>query len=371
MAVITVAALVACGAPAARADWQLPELMISVWGGPHDEATAAAFADAGFNTVMCNQDQLDACRRHGLKALVMDATPEQAKTLGNAPAVWGFFVRDEPKPEEFAQVAEPVAAFHAAAPNRPAYVNLMAYMPLDQYLNTVHPRFLSYDYYQWWWGTQNHFGRLAAHREAALGAGIPLICWVEANADPRWEWGKPGATYLPDNAAKLRQSVYTALAYGVKGIQWFVGPLVFETGEGGVLLPKLTQAGEDIKAINAELAALGPELLPLRSVGVTLGPGLGDQGSVPPAEPWVTSKTSRLVIGQFGGPGGEEAALVVNGDVQHARRAVLHLQGEPEGFQRFDAAKRKWERLPAEQVAGDVIARMTLEAGEGVLIRRQ
>jgi len=370
MVILTLAGLVAGGAGPSEQGRQLEELMVSVWGGPHDEATARAFADAHFNTVMCGRDQLDLCRRYGLKAIVMDATPQQAKALGDDPAVWGFYVRDEPKADEFEQVAGPVAEFHQAAPNRPAYVNLMAWMPLDQYLSTVRPRFLSYDYYQWWWGTQNHFGRLAAHREAALQAGIPLICWVEANADPRWEWGKPGATYLPDNAPKLRQSVYTALAYGVQGIQWFVGPLVFEQGEGGLLRPTLTQAGEDIKQINAELEALGPELLSLRSAGVTLGPRLGDQGSVPPVDTWVWSKTSRLVVGLFEGPRGERAAMVVNADVERARRAVLHLRGGPDGFRLFDRVERRWVRLATRQVAGASIAELDLPPGDGALIRR-
>ena len=46
-----------------------------------------------------------------------------------------------------------------------------AWMDLKQYFTAVRPKFLSYDYYQWWWGTQNHFGRLEAHRAACQPAG--------------------------------------------------------------------------------------------------------------------------------------------------------------------------------------------------------
>jgi len=181
--------------------WQMTEFMISGWGAPTDEATAQAFVDAGFDTVMCKVEGLELCRTHGLKGILFDATPEFAARHQGDEAIWGYYVQDEPKAEEFAQAGERLAAFQAADPTHPGYVNLMAWMDLGQYFATVKPWFLSYDYYQWWWGPQNHFGRLAAHRQAALEAGVPLICWVEANADKRYEWGEAGAGYLPDNAA--------------------------------------------------------------------------------------------------------------------------------------------------------------------------
>ncbi|MGC9316856.1 MAG: hypothetical protein ACP5KN_02325, partial [Armatimonadota bacterium] len=158
---------------------------------------ARAVADAGFNTVMCPAEHLDLCDQHGLRVIVRDVTPEQARALRDHPAVWGWFVQDEPK--EPPSVADRVCAFHEADPDHPAYVNLMAWHDLDAYIGAVHPRVLSYDYYQWWWNPAHHFGRLEAHRRAALEAGIPLICWVEANADPRWEWGEKGQTRLWDN----------------------------------------------------------------------------------------------------------------------------------------------------------------------------
>ena len=133
------AILVAPVIAASAQEWEMDEFMISLWGGPTDEATAAALADAHFNTVMCGSGQLDLCRQHGLKALVMDATPETAAALADDPAVWGFYVQDEPKAEEFEAAGERMAAFHAAAPGRPGYVNLMAWMDLGQYLRTVRP----------------------------------------------------------------------------------------------------------------------------------------------------------------------------------------------------------------------------------------
>jgi hypothetical protein len=346
---------------AAHADWKMDPFMISLWGGPVDEATAKTFADAGFNTVMAPYDKLELCRKYGLKAMVMNATPEMAAKHKDDPAIWGWFVRDEPQEKEFKDVAVPVAKLQEADPNHPAYVNLMAWMNLKAYIDTVKPRFLSYDYYQWWWGTQNQFGRLEVHRKAALEAKIPLICWVEANADPRWEWGKPGATYLPDNQVKLRQSVYTALVYGVKGIQWFVESLIFEHDKAGKMLPKLQPAGEDIKAINGELQALGPTLVKLTSTGVYHTDPVPPGGSAFPADLWVQAKGRHLTLGLFTDEAGTSYIMVVNRDITMKRPVTLSFGRPVAEVDRFDRQTRQWVSMPE--------ARMMLKAGDGELLR--
>ena len=353
------------------ADWEMNKFLISFWGGPHDEATARAVASANFNTVMCNADKLDLCRECGLRAIVMDATPELAATLQSDPAVWGHYVQDEPNAEQFEAAAERVAAFRKADPTRPGYVNLMAWMDLDQYLRTVRPKFLSYDYYQWWWGTHNHFGRLEAHRRAALEARIPLICWVEANADKRWEWGEEGATYLPDNAEKLRQSVYTSLAYGVKGIQWFNWTLIFELDENRRILPALKRSGEDIAAINAELQALGPILVELRSVDVFHTEPLPDDTKPIPADCWIEAAGKALVLGMFKDAQDNDYLMVVNRDVEHGEWAVVRFLRPVDRVEKFDRQAGKWVRLPMQVGSGSPTVELILRAGDGDLLRIQ
>lgn len=357
------AALVLAGT--AHAECRMDQFMVSLWGGPVDEATAQTFADAHFNTVMAKLDKLELCRKHGLKVMGMDGTPELAAKYAGDAAVWGWYVRDEPSAEQFKQVAEPMAKFQAADPNHPGYVNLMAWMNLGAYLETVKPKLLSYDYYQWWWGTQNHFGRLEAHRAAALKAGIPLICWVEANADPRWEWGKPGATYLPDNMPKLRQSVYTALAYGVKGIQWFVESLIFEHGEGGKLLPKLQRAGEDIRTINGELATLGPVLVKLRSTGVYHTDPVPANTTAFPADLWVQARGRHATLGLFADEAGKSYVIVVNRDITMRRIITLEFRRPVKQVLRLDRVSGKWVAL------GDLAPRITLPPGDGELLEAE
>lgn len=361
-------ALLALLLPAASADWQMDRLMISVWGGPTDEASAQAYAAAGFNTVMCPAASLDLCRKVGLRAIVMDATPQMAAQKRHDRAVWGWFVQDEPPEDQFEQVAQRVAAFHAADPDHPAYVNLMAWMPLSKYMETVKPRFLSYDYYQWWWGTHNACGRLEVHREAALKAGVPLICWVEANADPRWEWGKPGATYLPDNAPKLRQSVMLALAYGVRGIQWFNESLVFsrEPGKAG----ELTASGRDIQAINADVRALGPVLMRLRSEAVYHTDPVPDHARPVPDDLWVQPHGRHITFGLFRDEVGGQPFMLVNRDIQGPRVVIIAFPGGVKGVERYELASGDWRPLRLwQRKDGTPAVTVRLAPGDGMLLR--
>ena len=138
---IILAAMLA--APCA-AEWQPDRFMISVWGCPNTPELAQAVADAGFNTVMCPARHLDLCAEFGLQSIVRDATFEDARRLREHPAVWGWFVQDEPK--EPPSVADEVAAFHEADPDHPAYVNLVAwenlneYIPIDLYIPGCPPK---------------------------------------------------------------------------------------------------------------------------------------------------------------------------------------------------------------------------------------
>lgn len=347
----------------AHAAWQLDRFMISAWGAPTDEATAAAYAGAGFNTVMAKSDVLDLCAKHRLRAIVMDATPEMAEKLRSHPGVWGWYVQDEPKAEEFQKAGERVAPFHAADPDHPAYVNLMAWMNLDDYLSTVKPRFLSYDYYQWWWGPRNYCNRLEAHRTAALKAGLPLICWVEANADPRYEWGKPGAGYLPDNAAKLRQSVSLAVVYGVQGIQWFTGGLCFDK-DG-----KLTESGRDIAVINHELQALGPTLLTLRSEAVYHTAPVPSGSNAVPADLWVQSPYRDVTFGLFRDAKARRHLIVVNRAIDRERAISLHVSPDASQLELFDVSTQKWLPLKADAIGEKRIIRLNLAPGALAMLR--
>jgi hypothetical protein len=344
--------------------WRMDELMISGWGGPTDEVTARAFVDAGFNTVMSKVEQLELCREHGLRAILFDGTPEFARSHQGDEAIWGYYVQDEPKADEFAAAGARAAEFQAADPTHPGYINLVAWMDLDQYFSTVRPWFLSYDYYQWWWGSGNHFGRLAAHRATSLKAGVPLIVWVEANADKRYERGEAGAGYLPDNAAKLRQSVFTALAYGVKGIQWFTTGLVMDNAG------RLSQSGEDVARINADVSALGPTLVRLRSTDVWHTAPVPDGPWGLPENGRVATTCAELVIGAFvDDADGMEYLMVVNKSIAGARSAVVTIAQVPRAVEVLDRTTGRWRVAAVANAEQKATVELHLAPGDGALLR--
>ena len=105
-------------------------------------------------------------------------------------------------------------------------------------------------FYQWIFGRGQLYSRLEDFRSTALFAKVPFICYVEVNSNPRIEYKAGDASPPPDNEQKLRHSVYSALAYGVKGIEWF----------GSGWMAQYNQCLKDVAAINSELKVLGPTL---------------------------------------------------------------------------------------------------------------
>lgn len=311
--------------------WEMSELVIYLWRAPKVadlDAKAKALADAGFTVVNWEPEHLDVLQKYGLKAMVHDPTPEMASRLADHPAVWGYHCGDEPYPEEeFPPIAARFEALRQADPYHPAFVNMLSTTGefLRKYMDVVKPEILSFDYYQWWWGSDRYFGKLEQFREAAMLAGVPLGSCIEVTANPGVEWGDN--TYLPDNARKLRQSLYTNLAYGVKMIEWFSSDILFEPET-----TLLTPAGKDVAALNAEIKALSPILAKLRSVGVYHTPPLAAGTREAPKEHWLRligeQTKAGLVMGMFLDEEGGDYLMVTNRDYHRSQSVVVRLQSK-------------------------------------------
>lgn len=364
--------LASLAAAPAGANWQMSEFMIAVWGGPTDsprpddtDAPVDLIKAANIQVVMCKRDQLEVCRRNGLKALLFGATPEMAWELRDDEAVWGYFVKDEPwKPEEYSALAEHIRAFREADPNRPAYVNLGgSYQKTHPtFVDVVKPDLLSYDYYQWSWGQEKHFSRLEEYRAAAMGAGIPLLIWAHGNAGPPDKREEDYHYHAPDNQQRMRHSVFTSLAYGAKGVQWFHGGHLWDG-------TKLRPCGEDVAAINAELARVGPELVRLRSVEVFHTPPLPSDTRPVPDDYWVRPVGADWVLGVFKDPDDLDCLLLANRDHTRRRWTILQFQRPKARAERFLKQNGGWVELPATQRNGTTVVEFITGAGDGELLR--
>lgn len=363
------------------ANWQMREfLILFCYGFPAEQAagrltelTAHQIAAAHYNTVMCAIPELELVAKAGLRCLLIgwsqgapdyigeSVSPTVARTLASNPTVWGYYVMDEPDNKNwkrgatFKQLAEKLKEFRAADPNHVPWINVSsATNPyLSEYMDVVKPDFLSFDLYRWWAQESDWWRGLEAHRDAALKAGVPLILWLEANTSE-----KRANAHLPppdDNATKIRWNVYTSLAYGSKGVQWF-----------------LSSTAEDVVKLNAELSVLGPTLISLESKNVFHTSGVPREGRGLPESNWYHTDAPDLVIGEFVNPGEPNASylLIANKSIDHDSDAVLEIR------QRAVSAADEVNRestgrtaLAVERTPGASRIRLHFAKGDGRLIR--
>ena len=337
------------------------------WRAPAIEGTEArlrAMAEAGFTVVNASEEELAAVARVGLKAMVPTKDPAVAARLSSSSAVWGYHLGDEPFPEAvFAGIGRQFRQFEQAAPRQVPFVNMLSTTGefLRAYMREARPPLLSFDYYQWWWGSDRYFEKLEQFREAAVRAGVPLAACFEVSANPGVEWGDTAR--LPDNGRRLRQSVYTSLTYGVSGIEWFHTDMVF--AKSGALTP----AGNDVADIYHEIAPLGRALAGLTYVDVFHTAPLPAGTRSLPKEHWVQTipeeRGAGVVLGMFADAEGRDYAVVTNRDYRDAQTVVVKLQSKwlgiapwytPKQYKyavdRFDRVKGTWSAVASSSSVG-------------------
>lgn len=381
--------------------WKIGTPIVTYWAGPTlTDADAKQMADGGWNLVWCGEKQLDIAQRHGLRAQLQDALlapatlddPTQRAKLDalisrvrNHPALYSYFITDEPSASSFAALGKLVAYLRQIDPAHLAYINLFptyatneqlgtkgdavtAYKKyLRQYIDVVKPSLVSYDHYQFAQNGDNpdYFLNLKLVRRAAMDAHIPWLNIVQAST-----WTP--AMRVP-TADELRYLVYTTLAYGAQGISYYVytaaghdGGIARADGAPTALYHPLTQ-------LNREFVAIAKELQPLRSLAVY------HAGSAPPgAEPLPEKAPFRFdptvaaaafhpperargfVLGYFGTSDKPTHVVAVNLDYKAEQTASLV---GPSRLEAFDAKTGRWTE------AGSAHLEMRLAPGGGKLVR--
>lgn len=313
------------------------------WVVPNEPGIYEGVAECGFNVIMLAEaDDLDDLQRVGLKALVTgpnthvgDAEanlPDDeiaARVQGlvdataNHPATWGFYLRDEPSATAFPGLGRWKAAYNAAAPGKRCYINLFpnyanaAQLGAETYeehlrlfVEQVNPDFISYDNYSLLEGNvlrDGYFQNLAAVRAAALEAGLPFWNIVLGNAH---------FNYIEPSPASLRFQAFTTLAYGARGLSYFtyVAPPI-----GNYRLAPLDQylnktpTWEMMREVNLRLRFIMPTYLQYTSRHVyhLENPPTGGETAESKQLP-LTIAGGDLLVGEFDGPDGRSAVMVVN-----------------------------------------------------------
>jgi hypothetical protein len=321
---------------------------ISYWHGvPADRATLKDFelvAEAGFSIAQVGgtSDQirqgLDWCESLGITAMVQDhRMPHTRQPLpddwkerlagivadyrGHS-ALWGYYIGDEPSVVEYEKIRAITDELRRLDPESPSYVNLYPNYANEaqlgcptydehvrRYVDEVQPPLVSYDHYAFHRDSVHRevcFENLRVVREHAMRAGLDF--WQIVLSSQLFNWPEL-------SEADMRWQVWTTLAYGARGISYYVYSAIDGTmPHWNAIVDQYgypTERYPVMRRINKGVAALGPHLMKLRSLGVTHGSetegktfGEGGVLSAPPSE--------RLVVGEFARDDGGAAMIVVN-----------------------------------------------------------
>ncbi|MBQ1699323.1 MAG: hypothetical protein II029_02530 [Bacteroidales bacterium] len=276
-------------------------LPILAWHSiPSDQLTEERFqelADAGFNINFSHLGSLDDAlkslelgRKTGVKILLtcseLRSKPDSVAALvKDHPALWGYFLRDEPWCSDFPDLAAWARRIEAVDSVHQLYLNLypigIDYPTIGardyrdyvrRFIDEVGLPMVSFDHYPVRVDglRQDWYENLEIIREESARSGLPF--WAFAMCVPHWHYPEPTMTHL-------RIEAYTDLAYGASGLQYFTywtpradsqgfnyrgGPISYEGQK--------TEMYDRVKTLNAELQAragvfVGSEVVQVGVVG--------------------------------------------------------------------------------------------------------
>ena len=386
-------------APGSDTKWRIGTPIVTYWAGPgsHNElndTTAAQLAAGGWNLGWADTvDQLDIYHRHGMRGMLSIGVPdlddpavaaaldEKIAQVREHPALYAYYLMDEPGAAAFPKLGKVVAYLRERDPAHVAYINLYptyanneqlgtegdtvtAYREhLRQFVDIVKPGLLSYDHYHFIEDGDRgqYFLNLALMREAARKAGVPFVNIIQACAfNPGWR---------APTEHELRWLTYTSLAYGAQGICHFVyncrcrkSGFFQDCPESEVPLPIYWAASR----INHDFVAIASELQALKSLGAYhLGEVPEGAEGLPPDSRFTVAALANpphILLGCFGKTAGRPThVLVVNMD--YNRPTTTRLIG-PGPLEVFHAPTRTW----APSSTGSR-ARLDLPPGGGTLVR--
>lgn len=366
------------------------------------EDALRGIAECGMNLAgFVRAEDLDLCHRFGLKAIVRDARAREydwrdldaerleanlrslVAEVGDHPALYGYFLKDEPNAQDFPGLAAAVDMLARLAPGKLAYINLYpdyatinnpdrvgqlgtdSYQEyLDRFAQTVATPVISYDNYsieQDYTVRPSYFRNLLAIRQAAQTSGRLFWNVVTSNQVRPWR--------APPTRASLAFQAYTTLAAGGRGIAYFT----YYTGDGsfpesGVYSHgplwnfERTPVWTDLQAVNHAVRPLLALLTRMTSTAVHFGPQAPVEGLPQPPGAVVAGIESErpLMVGEFRHEDGSAYVMVVNLDLRHPTPFRLILHGKYRALRAVGT--------PAEwTMAGDGDPGAELQAGHGLL----
>ena len=263
------------------------------------------FRECGFTISLDSYPSIEsmvkACRcanKYGIK--ILGRCPEttskptlMANTLKNENGFFGYMMQDEPSVPEIIERQKEIERLITVDSSHVFYINLLSYQRQDWFekstqaktfteylkaLSATSCQYLSFDYYPittagirptWYYN-------LEMVRQESLASGKPF--WGFVLSVPHNVPFTPGTYYPTPTLASLRLQVYSNLAYGAQGIQYFTywtpKPINFEYHDGPISFEgKKTSTYEVVQQMNRELKVVsklfyGARVLSVHHLGV-------------------------------------------------------------------------------------------------------
>jgi len=329
------------------------------WGD--DEKYLEAIKECGFRAAGCSEMQLPQVKKYGLKAFLFiwphEVTIIPPKYVGDD-TVMCYYLSDRISPSKWASWASMEKLAWRADPHHPAVFTMYALMGgIAQFPEVVRGRVMEFYHYHWDGGRapHMHFAVLEQYRQASAANGHVPICLI---AETRAE-----------DVRKTRQTIYTALAYGVRA---------FRTGGGGLFdvknrdeqgRPKRTNHGEEALKFNQAINAYSPVFEKARNVDVFHTPPLPGGTKEAPGDHWVRATGEHIVLGEFADPEKNRYLMLANRDAFNAHEATLIFKDGNVKVDRMDKPSGEWKPLTVEPQNVAAIVKVPLEEGGGELLR--
>lgn len=398
--------LVALTVLAGSAAWTKDDFFIGEWCGPTEftQERFAELAGANFTIAMIqsgstetNLKALDLCKDNGMKGLVCDArtAPKSSrdkdfaenfdavvKDYSGHPAMWGYYIVDEPSSRSFGRIGEVNRYLLEKDPKHTPFVNLFPTYAskeqlgnwtyeqhVDEFCRVAKPKMLSYDHYALMSdGTvrPDYFDNLEIIRRQSIKHGIPFNYILLS---------VPHGPYKDVTEADIRWQAFTALAYGARGLMYFtyMTPNDAQWGFHDAIIDaagKQTAKYAMAKEINGEIKKLGPTLMQLKSVGV-FHSGSVPAGCKPLPEGGLIEeiKGGDFVIGQFNSENQARYAMIVNRSLTKSAAATIAFSQAVNLHEVSPASGRENSVMMSTGDGGPCVWNVSFAPGQGRLVR--
>ena len=253
---------------------------------------------------------LDTAQKAGIKMIVScpelkSKTEETVKRFMNHPAVAGYLLRDEPCRTDFPDLGNWTKKIRAVDDNHFCYLNLFPNYANEQQLGTktykehvdlfvaeVPVQLLSFD----------HYPVVGDSLRSGWYENLEIISDAARKSDkPFWAFALSVAhgPYPIPTIAQLRLQVFSDLAYGAQGIQYFTYWTPYDTtwkfNNGPVTIEgKRTIVYDRVKLVNSEIRSLsyiflGARVISVSHTGIKIPTGTKALSELP--KPFKTIKT--------------------------------------------------------------------------------